>query len=59
MTTEARPISMGDRLNQFKRDCPGAGTEFPAVSSTYLDGVDWRIADFRGRVVVLETGSFT
>ncbi len=46
-------------MERFKTECPGAGAEFPLVSSVTLEGEAWDLESLRGRVVVLEAGAFT
>lgn len=52
-------MTMGDRLGRFKTESPGAGEAFPEVGAQLLDGGSWSPSDAAGRVVVLQTGSFT
>jgi len=50
---------MSRRFDFFRRECPSAGDPFPPLEGLLLDGRPWRSADYAGRVLVLETGSFT
>ena len=52
-------MAMIGRLDEFKTGSPGAGETFPEVSAQLLDGGSWSSSDAAGRVVVLQTGSFT
>jgi hypothetical protein len=58
-TLEGAEMAMIGRLEQFKTESPGAGETFPEVSVQVLDGGSWSSSDAAGRVVVLQTGSFT
>lgn len=58
--SEPRPApTMAERLKKFRFDSPAAGDEFPSLSATTLDGAPWNVEAFRGRALILETGSFT
>jgi hypothetical protein len=58
-TNQPRPNPMAERMARFRNECPAAGEEFPAIESVTLEGKAWSLEALRGRVVVLETGSFT
>jgi hypothetical protein len=58
-TNQPRPNPVAERMARFRNDCPGVGQEVPAIESVTLEGEAWSLEALRGRVVVLETGSFT
>ena len=51
-----RPKSPADaeELSSFRRDAPGAGAVAPPIEATTLDGKPLRLADFRGKYVLLD-----
>ncbi len=56
--TNQRPAG-NDRMAVFMNECPRAGSEFPDMSVTLLDGDDLQLSSLQGKAVVLQTGSFT
>ena len=51
--------TMRERLMKFRFGSPAAGDEFPSLTAVTLDGDPWSVEAFRGRALILETGSFT